>query len=295
MEEYKKREGFQGEKIVVFPRNFLQSVSADPLVDPLYPTDIGFFPDAQFHYRERPEGCEQNILIYCMKGEGFVQLEGKKRPVKKDSLFVIPNGIPHSYGSDDKNPWSIFWVHFSGYNSKNYIRHTSLENPIVKCPMDKLSKIRFLFEDIFNILDKGFNNESMVYVSQVIANLLGIFFFHNQGYKLGLKDINIHIEESIQYMTYHLDKPLTLNQLSVQANLSPTHYSYLFKKRTGFSPIEYFIRLKIQKACQYLDTTDFSINKIAGILGFQDPYYFSRVFRKIMQQSPSLYREVQKG
>ena len=60
--------------------------------------------------------------------------------------------------------------------------------------------------------------------------------------------------------------------------------------KTGFSPIEYFNHLKVQKACQYLLFTDLRVKEIADKLGIEDPYYFSRMFSKLMGMSPGTYR-----
>ena len=73
-------------------------------------------------------------------------------------------------------------------------------------------------------------------------------------------------------------------------NLSGSHFSFIFKKKTGFSPIEYFNHLKVQKACQYLLFTDLRVKEIADKLGIEDPYYFSRMFTKLMGMSPGTYR-----
>lgn len=72
-------------------------------------------------------------------------------------------------------------------------------------------------------------------------------------------------------------------------------FIHLFKQVTGYSPIDYYMRLKIQRACQYLDLTDYSVKEISKNVGIEDPYYFSRMFSKIMGQSPSDYRKRQKG
>ena len=60
---------------------------------------------------------------------------------------------------------------------------------------------------------------------------------------------------------------------------------------TGASPMNYFIRLKIQKACEYIELTNMKLNEIATHLGFEDAAYFSRTFTKVMGCSPSVYRK----
>jgi AraC-like DNA-binding protein len=92
-------------------------------------------------------------------------------------------------------------------------------------------------------------------------------------------------------MQDHIDKSLTLADLAANVNYSPSHYSSWFKNKTGFSPIEYFNQLKIQKACQYLQFTDLRIKEIAFIIGIHDAYYFTRLFGKTMGFSPKDYRQ----
>ena len=94
----------------------------------------------------------------------------------------------------------------------------------------------------------------------------------------------------IHYMNENLERNLTLDQLAAYFKYSPSHFSMLFQRETGVSPISYFIRLKIQKACQYIELTALKLNEISTKLGFEEPAYFSRTFTKIMGISPSEYR-----
>jgi AraC-like DNA-binding protein len=117
-------------------------------------------------------------------------------------------------------------------------------------------------------------------------------FMYNDKYdtagQLSYKDeINI----SIDYMRSNINKTMLLEEIASSANLSASHYSFLFKKKTGFSPIEYFNHLKMQQACQYLLFTNLRIKNIALKLGMEDPYYFTRMFTKVMGISPKSYRE----
>jgi transcriptional regulator GlxA family with amidase domain len=98
------------------------------------------------------------------------------------------------------------------------------------------------------------------------------------------------IEESIAYMVRHLDEPLQVATLAARANVSPSHFFALFKRRVGCAPIDYFIRLRMQHACRLLDETVMSVKEVAATLGYDDPFYFSRVFKAVNNVSPSLYR-----
>lgn len=81
----KKKDGFPNEKAIVIPQEILLKVQKNPMTSLLYPTDIGYYPHAENHYRQREEGSEQHILIYCHEGEGWYDI-GKGRCVIKKVL-----------------------------------------------------------------------------------------------------------------------------------------------------------------------------------------------------------------
>jgi len=103
------------------------------------------------------------------------------------------------------------------------------------------------------------------------------------------------IEQSIAYMTRHLDEPLQVATLAAQANISPSHFFAIFKRRIGCAPIDYFIRLRMRQACRLLDETMLSVKEVAATLGYDDPFYFSRIFKSVNHVAPSEYRLLKNG
>ena len=95
----------------------------------------------------------------------------------------------------------------------------------------------------------------------------------------------------IHYMHENVQRHLSLDHIAKHFHYSPSHFSMLFRKETGISPITYFIRLKIQKACQYIELTNMKLSDIASVLGFEDAAYFTRTFIKVMGMTPTQYRE----
>jgi AraC family transcriptional regulator, arabinose operon regulatory protein len=98
-------------------------------------------------------------------------------------------------------------------------------------------------------------------------------------------------EKVIYYMRENIENSLTLEQLAKHFGFSPSHFSARFQEETKQSPIKYFIALKIEKACQYIELSNMKICDIYPKLGFQDAAYFSRIFTKVMGVSPTRYRE----
>jgi transcriptional regulator GlxA family with amidase domain len=102
------------------------------------------------------------------------------------------------------------------------------------------------------------------------------------------------IEQSIAYMLRHLDESLQVATLAARASISPSHFFALFKRQIGRAPIDYFIRLRMQHARHLLDETTLCVKEVAAALGYDDPFYFSRVFKAVNRIPPSRYRALQK-
>src|SRR5580704_13815626 len=112
------------------------------------------------------------------------------------------------------------------------------------------------------------------------------------GKALGMaSEIAERIGRSIAYMVEHLDEPLQVSTLAAQASVSPSHYFALFKRQTGTAPIDFFIRLRMNHARELLESTCSSVKEVAATLGYDDPFYFSRVFKSVHQVAPAEYRK----
>jgi transcriptional regulator GlxA family with amidase domain len=91
-------------------------------------------------------------------------------------------------------------------------------------------------------------------------------------------------------MRENVNKPLQVATLAAFANVSPSHFFALFKQLTGRPPMDYFTRLRMRHACWLLDSTRASVKEVAAALGYDDPFYFSRVFKAVNHVPPSRYR-----
>jgi len=297
MDNIQKQEGFKSQKLIVLPEHIMNEYAQHPLVRPLHITDIGYFPHALHHYRERPEGSGAYIIIYCIEGEGWYRLAGHKTLLlRKGSAVVIPAGMAHEYASSAEHPWSIYWWHMKGEQAADFFPEAGRQPEPILVPVGESLKIVGLFDECYELLQKGYSLRSIIYVSQLAGHLAAILGFSQLQTPAGRQQRNKHdIERTIKYMAGHLEDNVTLKDLAAEANLSVPHFTQMFKKATGYPPVDYYLRLKIQLACQHLDLTAQSIKEISQRLGFEDPYYFSRLFKKIMGKSPSGYRDTRKG
>jgi AraC-like DNA-binding protein len=291
----RKKEGFKDQKAIVLPQAILTEIQNNPLTKLLFITDIGYYPCAQYHYRERPEGSAQNILIYCTEGEGWIEIGTVSKKVQSDQFFIIPSNIPHRYGADINNPWTIYWLHFTGETSSLF---TTKELSVISIdPFENTRNDRRirLFEELYQNLSMGYSTENLEYASICLWYFLGSFNYRPQFERIRAIQRDDIVEKSILYMHDRIDSEINLADLASLCGFSVSHYSLLFKQKTSRSPIEYFNNLKIQKACQMLDFSDAHIKEIASQLHFEDQFYFSRVFKRVMGVSPVEYRKKKKG
>jgi transcriptional regulator GlxA family with amidase domain len=98
------------------------------------------------------------------------------------------------------------------------------------------------------------------------------------------------IKPSLVYMLKHLDEPLRVPELSRIADVSCSHFFTLFKRATGQTPIGYFTRARMRRACKLLLETSLSVKEVAASLGYDDEFYFSRLFKSVHRLAPSYYR-----
>lgn len=293
----KKRDGFIGEKLLSLPASVRRNmILPDPVLSRLYVAEIGYFPKAAGHFRRRQEGCADNILIYCVRGRGWYRVKDKHFVLSPNEFVILPATREFlSYGADEKDPWTIYWVHFSGDDVQIFNRRFGIGTSHEPRPIMYNDKGLQLWETIYRNLEMGYTNESLGNANLCLYHLIATFLFPGNAGPEKKEETRDVIADSITYMRSRLDKILTIKELAVSCGLSISHFSHLFHRTTGLPPLEYFIRLKLEKACIFLYDSDRKVKEIAAMVGYEDPYYFSRLFKKHMDLSPHQYRSLQVG
>lgn len=293
----KKRDGFAGEKLISLPVTLLEKeMEKNSFFNTMFITHIGYFPKATSHYRERRKGCKDNILIYCLDGKGWYYVGGKKYIAVANQFFIIPATHQYlRYGADEKDPWTIYWIHFSGDKLKALNDYFSIDEFLAPRPIHFDDYKIHLWQQMYDCLEKGYSFENIGYANMCLYYFLASFIFPDKRKELLNKKSEDITDKVIDYMKKNISERLTVDDIAAEFNFSSSHFHSLFRKKTGLSPMDYFIQLKMQRACQLLDLSDLRVKEVAANIGYDDPYYFSRIFTKIMGHSPQTYRKNQKG
>jgi AraC-like DNA-binding protein len=287
-------EGFRSQRLVVLPTRVRAQMQAHPLLRGLLVTDAGIFPRARAHFVERPKGAPTSLVMACLAGRGWVRLGGQTLHVGPGALVWLPANAPHVYGTHDADPWSIEWAHFTGAEAEAWRELLGLppEGGLIALPPAVAGELHL--GHIWACLDEGYTVANLAAAANFLRSAFAISARPRTS-RAGPRSSRERISASMAWMKDHLAEPIRLAALASLAGLSVPHYGVLFREQTGFSPIDWFIRLRIQRACELLDTTAGSVSEIGRQVGFTDPYYFTRCFHRVVGLPPRQYRRVPKG
>jgi AraC-like DNA-binding protein len=285
----------RGRLRIEIPKSVLKSrVQNNILLKQLFICGLGYYPRARGHYTYRKKGLPENFLFYCVDGHGWYKIGDKRYEVGPNEFFILPQHTEHAYGSTEEHPWSIYWMHFGGSLLPNFNTMPVVQQHFRPRAVRNSSDMAAMFSRIYKTLELGYSIDNLLFANMCLSHFITLFIYNEKHFMAPASGNMDCIDSAILFMQEHINENITLNELSHRYNYSPSRFSSLFKQKTGYAPIDYFIQMKMQKASQHLGITDKSIKDIALSMGFDDPYYFSKRFTKVMGLSPSKYRSVTK-
>jgi AraC family transcriptional regulator, arabinose operon regulatory protein len=247
----------------------------------------GYFKKSHGHAVER-KNLAEGVLIYCVAGKGTYTQKNITREVNPGDLLYCYPKTHHKYMADEKDPWSIHWMHVSGPRMALYRRLIGFteENPVVNLG------IHFDIIDLFKSLYTLFtpcNDETRIMSIYACAQHILSSVALARRPSSASPQWKHEIQSVINYMEASVDKAMRLEDFSEYLGLSRFHFSRQFKSMVGVPPMRYFMHLKIKKACFLLESSSLKIKAIAEHLGFENEYYFSRCFKTCVGCSPNHY------
>jgi AraC-like DNA-binding protein len=266
---------------------FLLDVLVDhPLSRDLYPLAMGFYPRAVGHRMQRRHH-NTHLLIYCTGGSGTLVVNDSARTVTAGDLLVLPPGTAHAYGADRAQPWSIYWVHYGGGESRAFTDFLLVEQQLRSIGVQP--RLVAEFDTLLMVRRESLSVPRFIQGACRLKALLTEFgCAAAQSHRGPGKSIDM--AQLLEHMRRHVDGNLDLESLAAMANLSRFHFIRRFRDATGHTPIQHFIHMKMARACELLDASGDPVKTVAAALGYTDPLYFSRQFRRVIGVSPQSYR-----
>jgi AraC-like DNA-binding protein len=284
-------EGFPGQRLVIIPPAIVVSASRQPVTRDLCVTHIGAFAAAGGHYIERPRGTSQHILLVCISGKGHAILKSREWQVTPGDLLFLPPREAHSYGADPRSPWTILWAHFRGERAADYLSMlgVSRDQPLVT--VSDTAPLVGAFEDAFHHVTYGFGLAAMMGLSTGFARMLGLARVLQRTSGSQPPKTESRLLQTLALLREAPEKSWTVEQMAHEAGLSVPHFTDLCRRQTGMPPLAYLIRLRLQRAMDLLQQGHCNVVEAARAVGYDDAFYFSRLFRKHLGMPPSACRQ----
>lgn len=224
-------------------------------------------------------------LHYIIKGKGTLKTRSKEFELKEGESFLIYPYTEISYHPDSTDPWEYAWIEFKGEEASRIIDLTRFS---VDSPVSPAASIN-LAEYYFTELDADKTAYEDIRLEAKLRLLLS--YYVEQFPADTLKSDIDYVQQAKKYIYQHYWKAsLTVSDIVEAVNIERSYLFRLFKGETGLSISSYIRQVRIQQACVLLESSDLSVSSIAYSVGYKDPLYFSKVFKKTMAKSPSTYR-----
>ena len=274
----------------LFPTPLIEQQKQNEVTLDLYLTETGEIEVSQGTIWSVNGKLNCNLLVFCTKGNGIVVISGEQIPVNNYQFFIIPKGDEFKFYAEMQEPVRLLVAYFEGKKAAMLSDRFSMVRSLIPSVNNLVANREMLFEEIFNNLAKGFHDQNLEYVNFCFGHLLATFIYAHKTSDDLADELSPAVRRSIDFMNKNLDKKLSLQKISEVAGYSPTYFTTLFRKENNYAPLSYFSHLKILKACEFLDYTRLKIKEISFHLGYSDPYYFTKDFKKKMGMSPRQYR-----
>ena len=280
------QEGFRNQRLAVVPRPIVAEALKRPVTRRLVVTDAGYYPSAADHEMNRPRGADETIIIVCASGTGWARIGDTMHRIGSQSALVIPRSVPHAYGADANNPWTIWWCHLSGTDVAELIETlgATTARPIVS--IRRIERAVALLDEVVSALERDQSPPRLVGTAGAAWRLITQIIVER-----ATPDQGDPLERAMAYLADRLDGSVRVPELAKLVGISPSHLTTLFRRATGGGVIAHHSALRMARARQLLDGTTQNIASIAEDLGYDDPFYFSRQFRRSHGMSPTQFRQ----
>lgn len=233
------------------------------------------------------------LLHHVVGGRGAYQCLGTRYELSAGDTFMIFPGATVQYAADPADPWEYIWVGFSGLEAESLVAMTGFtpEAPVLRA--GDTDELRTLMTAVYISCGpqpwEGLDMTARLY-------LLMSYLVRTSGKAQSPRhDPRDCAQIAAEYIVNHYEEPLTVEELAKIASVSHSSLYRRFVKRYQISPKRFLLEYRIERACAMLSTTDCTVQEVSNSVGFDDPFYFSRLFKEVKGVSPRRYAARERG
>lgn len=246
-----------------------------------------------------PRILDNYKIILVTKGRGIFRQFDKEYDIEPGDIFILFPGVKHFYCADPNDPWEIMWVLFNGklcediFSSINLTPGSSVikgavSHTIVKTMENIVNEMEKVSKEVGNDVER-FTLKATGYLYMLFSELIRLTRTANEKTAEYVKQDSI--KKALKFIELNYYHDIDVDMLCKYVNFSRSHFSRSFKSKVGVTIPEYINQIRIRHAKLLLKNSDLNVNEIAKSVGFDDQFYFSRIFSKIEGVPPAQYRK----
>lgn len=239
----------------------------------------------------RPRGRLDYQLLYIASGKAHFHFDDKEQVVTAGHMVLYRPKEPQKYEYYGEDQTEVYWVHFTGGNVKNVLRSYGLtdDKRVFYCGSG------LDYQNLFRTMINELQMCKVNYAEMLEMYLRQIFIMLQRYFLNSLKTDNAHVVEEINkatlYFNEHYSEDISIDEYAQNNHVSVSWFIRNFKQCTGSTPMQYILSKRIYNAEILLHDSTYNVTEIAEIVGYDNPLYFSRIFKKVKGISPSEYRK----
>ena len=239
----------------------------------------------------RPRGRRDFQLIYVASGKAHFHFGDEERIVTAGHIVLYRPKEPQKYEYYGKDQTEVFWVHFTGNDVTNILRSYGItDNKKVFYCGSSLDN-QNLFRKMINELQMSKENYAEMlemYLRQIFITMQRAFIGTIKKEKARVVD---KIEKATVYFNENYSQEINIDEYAEQMHVSVSWFIRNFRESTGLTPMQYILSKRIYNAEILLQDPSYNVSEISRVVGYDNPLYFSRIFKKAKGLSPSEYRK----
>lgn len=241
---------------------------------------------------------------YCYWGNGKLTIEESTVSYKGGIITIIPENIPHETKSLNEGicKWEYLFIDIDNFIRKEMQFHRLIPEEVVKRINNQgyviqwnqnknlTALIRSIMEE-YREKKPYYRQAVKGYLRAFVAELLRLNEDMSSSLTLEEKRLNSYIERSVNYIAEHFAEEIKMSDVAGECGLSESHFRRIFEESMSMKPLDYLNMIRIDKACELMQTTDYAMEEVGFRVGYQTPSTFNRNFKKLTSKTPYQWKK----
>lgn len=265
-------------------------------VNLLNPTML-FCIKGERNFKEKPHSHNHIEIAYIISGKSIFNIDDKQYEVKEGDLVIINPYQNHSgLITEPENPSVEFFIGFTDFQFENMEKNTLFKNyyPVISTSPSTRKYFLNLIDAIIHENSQNKFGKYFMLKTYLVQFILLVVREKNNEIDFSNETAKAKVSKEIsEYFHKHYSEKISLEQIAKNMYLSPFYISKIFKEEIGDTPINYLIKIRLEHAKELLlNHQNLNIKQISSIVGYEDAYYFSKLFKKYYGASPAEFKKI---